>query len=290
MRKFFKILTFIFLALIISNLGQTYAYGQAQIHTKKVKIADIADKTMKVVLTGNDFIDISLKNEIKNRWQLSPYEFCTLDEFQKLKTDDEYYFLMVVKGQFRKETEPGISFITVVKGGAGAKTSINKMLEVVTMPFASAEEPSGRELVYLPALLDIMQDYIRKALNSDLAGYAGLANYSMNLVKSRNKRIYFSQDDLSAEVTKDVVGKYFDEDMLVMDEDAADSAFEKKTYNTLISYTVSPVEPAKGSFCYKMLIDADTHSLFYFRRHRIGGKFGAGFLADDIARIAKVRK
>lgn len=290
MRKFIKIFIISLLALAFGNFSQTKAFAQAQILTKKVKISDIQDKTLKVVLTGSDFTDLALKAEVKNRWQLSPFEFCTYDEFEKYKTSTDYYFLMVVKGQFRKETEPGISFLTLVKGGPAATKGIDKMLDVVTMPYASASEPSGREIVFLPALLDVMQDYVRKALVSDMAGYTGLSNYSLNLVKSRTKRIYFSEGDLSKEVDKAEQEKYFDDDMLVADEDAADSIFTDKTYNTLVSYTVAPTDPVKGSYCYKMLFEAETHKLYYYRRHRIGGKLEPGFLIEDIDRIAAVRK
>jgi hypothetical protein len=290
MRKFIKIFIILLLALTFGNLNQTKALAQAQILTKKVKISDIQDKTLKVVLTGSDFTDLALKTEVKNRWQLSPYEFCTYDEFEKFKTSEDYYFLLVVKGQFRKETEPGICFLTLVKGGPAASKGIDKMLDVVTMPYASASEPSGREIVFLPALLDVMQDFVRKALVSDMAGYAGLSNYSLNLVKSRTKRIYFSEGDLSAEMNKEEQQKYFDDDMIVADEDAADSIFTDKTYNTLVSYTVAPTNPVKGSYCYKMLFEAETHKLYYYRRHRIGGKLEPGFLIEDIDRIASVRK
>ena len=96
------------------------AFGQAQIDTKKVKIADFTQKITKVVLTGNMLHDAAMKREITARWHLSPYEFCTLSEFETLKTDSNYYFLLTASGQFKKEREPGLVFLTLVKGGAGA--------------------------------------------------------------------------------------------------------------------------------------------------------------------------
>jgi hypothetical protein len=289
MKYLLKLMPAALLSAVFLFMNALTASGQAQILTKKAKISDITDKTVKIVLTGNDFVDSDLIEEVKNRWRLSPYEFCTLKEFNDLKTDSDYYFLMFVKGQFRHESTPGITFLTLVKGGEEATKSIDKMLNVVTMPFAASEEPSGREFVFLPAFLDIIQDYARKALESDLHAYAGLSNYSMNIIKAENKRIYFSKNDLSKKITETVLKKYFDEDMLVMNEDTADKAFTDKTFNTLVSYTVSPSAPVRGSYCYKMLIDAYTHKLYYFRRCKINVKKGSGFITDDIKRIAAVR-
>ena len=144
---------------IISLILPLAAGAQAQINTKKVKISDFTQKITKVVLNGNAFYDTTMKDEIAARWRISPYEFCTLEEFETLKDDDRYYFLMSTFGQFKKETAPGLQFLTLVKGGQGASEGIGEMLEVVSLPFASAEYPSGREFVFLPAFIDIIQNH-----------------------------------------------------------------------------------------------------------------------------------
>ena len=162
--------------IIIAVLAATFcitAWGQAQINTKSVKISDFTQKTTKVVLTGNDFFDSSLKDEITAIWHISPYEFCTLEEFGTLKTDDRYYFLLTTKGKFKNEKEAGLQFFTLVKGGAAAEKGINKMLEIVSLPFAAAEEPNGREHVFLRAFLNIIQNFTLDAMEKDTNAYGG---------------------------------------------------------------------------------------------------------------------
>jgi hypothetical protein len=63
-----------------------------------VKISDFPQKVTKVVLHGNEFYDAILKEEIALRWRVSPYEFCTMEEFEALKTDSRYYFLITTLG------------------------------------------------------------------------------------------------------------------------------------------------------------------------------------------------
>ena len=46
------------------------AGAQAQITTKKIKIADFPEKITKIVLTGNDFYDLALRDEIAAGWTL----------------------------------------------------------------------------------------------------------------------------------------------------------------------------------------------------------------------------
>ncbi len=266
------------------------AGAQTQINTKKVKLSDFTEKVTKVVLNGNGFYDTVLKEEVTSRWRISPYEFCTLEEFEKLKGSDQYYFLIPVEGQFKKETAPGLQFLTLVKGGAGADEGIGEMLEVVSMPFASAEYPSGRELIFLPALLDIIQDHTLASMEKDINAYGGLGNYSSNIFKSGDMKIIFSEDDLYHTSTEYAVMQKFDAGMTVTDEESADQYMLDNAEGTLVSYVVAPSEPVLGSYCYRMLIDAQTHKLYYFKKHRISRKSGAGFLPEDISRIASSRK
>ena len=273
--------------LITALIMPLMAGAQAQITTKKVKIEDFTQKVTKVVLNGNPFYDTSFKDEVAARWRISPYEFCTLEEFEGLKGNDSYYFLILTQGQFRKETAPGLQFISLVKGGQGADKGIGDMLEVVSLPFASAEYPSGRELIFLPAFLDIIQNHTLEAMENDFNAYGGLSNTAQKLGKAGNMDIVISEDDLNGLVSKEMTDS---EGMTVTDEDDADSYMLDEVSGTLVSYVVVPSEPVKGSFCYKMLIDAQTHELYYYRKHKISPKAGAGFLPEDIERINKARK
>ncbi|MBR5274263.1 MAG: hypothetical protein IKU33_03365 [Bacteroidales bacterium] len=281
-----KKLIILFTALIMPLM----AGAQAQITTKKVKIEDFTQKVTKVVLNGNPFYDTSFKDEVAARWRISPYEFCTLEEFETLKGNDSYYFLILTQGQFRKETAPGLQFISLVKGGEGADKGIGSMLEVVSLPFASAEYPSGRELIFIPAFLDIIQNHTLEAMENDFNAYGGLSNTAQKLEKAGNMTIVISEDDLNSLVTETMPAEALEEDMLITDEDEADSYMLDDVAGALVSYVVAPSEPVKGSYCYKMLIDAQTHELYYYRRHKISPKAGAGFLPEDIERINKARK
>lgn len=263
------------------------AAGQAQITTKKVKISDFTSKITKIVLTGSDFYDAALQDEVKARWRVSPYEFCTFEEFESMRNDNNYYFLLTTNAMFKKESEPGLDVLTLVKGGTGA--TINSMLEIVYLPFASTEDPSGRELTFLPAFLDIIQDHTLNSMDKDINGYTGLSNYTLNMAKAANMTIVFSEDDLSNEITGEFRDLNFDSDMLIVDEDEADEYIDKNASNVLISYVVMPTDAQPGSYCYKMLINAQTHELYYFRRHKISKKFGPGFLAEDIKRVNSYR-
>lgn len=275
--------------LLAAVLLPIFASAQAQINTKKVKISDFTQKTTMVVLSGNIFYDSALEDEIVARWKASPYGFCSVQEFEQLKGSEEYYFLLSTKGQFKKETEPGLQFLTLVKGGNKAEEGIAEMLEVVSLPIASAEDPSGRETVFLPVFLDIIQEHALESMDNDISGYTGLSNYSLNLHKTGDMVIVFSEDDLSSEITDAFKELNFDDEMIIAEEEDADEYLTDDKQNAAISYVAVPTDAKPGSYCYKMLIDNQSHKLYYFKKHKITKKSGAGFLAEDINRIASYR-
>ena len=260
----------------------------AQITTKKYRLSDFESKVTKVVLEGNELRDAFFKQAVGGCWVLSPFEFCSFEDFERLKTSDSFYFLLLVTGEYRGELGPGIDFITLVKGGAAAKNGISAMDEVASVPIG-ATGGSGRELIFLPALVDMLQDFTRQAISSDMKGYAGLSIYNRNLKKLKNKQIYLSKGDLAQCVSKEVLQKRLDDDIFVCEEDKADEVFEDKTFNAAVGYVVAPLEPGSGSYCFRMIFDAVTGEPLFFKRHHISGGKGPGFLPEDLKSIASVR-
>ncbi len=284
MRRFIQILALAIAGLLLT----TDALGQAQITTRREKLKDFTSKTTKVVLTGDEFLDEAVKESVAATWTVSPYEFCSNEEFQNLKGNADFYFLMVVKGQFRRESEPGIDMLTLVKGGEGADKSINDMFEVVSFPLRSTEDPSGREFVLLPAFLKIIQEHTTSLTDTEMKAYSNIG--AKDSKKLRIKRIFFWAEDFAPQVDEQTK-RSLDEDILIKeDEDEVDEIFSEGTFNTVVSYVVAPSEPVNGSICYKMLIGSDNHELYYFKKHKITAKNGKGFLSSDIKSIKLLRK
>jgi hypothetical protein len=275
-------------AIIAAFLLPMLAWGQAQITTKKVKISDFTQKVTKVVLSGNELIDIALQDEVTARWRISPYEFCTLEEFDRIKTNGDYYFLLVTRDRFKKDSSPSIQFLTLVKGGKEASEGIGEMLEVVSMPIASAQFPSGREIIFLPAFLNIIQEYTLDAMDKDTDAYGGLGNHTRRIPKSDNLSIVLSKGDLAVDSAL-LEGIKLGDGVTIASEEETDALMTDEAAGTIISYVVAPFDPQPGAFCYKMLIDTQAHRLYYYKRHRISEKAGAGFLKADLKRISHAR-
>lgn len=264
------------------------AFGQAQITTKKMKLEDFPEKITKIVLPGDMFLDSMIEEEVKSHWTISPYEFCSLEEFESLKSNADYYFLLIVSGQFRRESTPGIQMFSLVKGGSGADRGIDDMLEVVSLPFRSASYPSGREFSFISAFIDIIQAHVIASMKTDIHAYSGLTNFTLNMAKAEGMKIFFAESDISETLRTEMQEQYHAGYMEVISDDEADAKMDEKAEGSLIAYTVAPYDAKPGSYCYKMLIDSKSHTLYYYKRHKISKRYGAGFLPEDLQQIAEL--
>ncbi len=275
-----RLIAFTALLLVTASL-----FAQGKVTTRKHLFADFTDKITKVVMSGNDLLDGALRQEVVDLWTVSPFEFCSPAEYESLKKSDAWYFLLVTAGQAKGEEEPMVRFLTLEKGGAESGDNVALRTEVISLPLCPVEGGSGRELVFLPALVKGVQDFAVEAMNSEKTAYSGMNWFNGNFDRKGGiKRIYLAREDISESVSEKDRSKYLDEDMILCDEDEADKAYTDRTYNTLVSYTVSA-----GTWSYKMLVEAGTDTVYYIRRHRIGAKNAPGFLAEDLKRISRKR-
>ncbi|MGN0191428.1 MAG: hypothetical protein ACI39U_07210 [Candidatus Cryptobacteroides sp.] len=279
----------IVLSLLCVSIVWT-ASAQVQIMTRKAKINDFTQKIMKVVLPGNPMDDAALEQEISSGWRLSPYEFCKSGDFDEFKGNSDFYFMLLTKNQFKKEDVPGIEFITIVKGGDGASEGIGSMLEVCAFPLRSASGSDGREFEYLPAIMDMIQDYIEDSMARDVDAYAGFVKYASEINKMRGKKLVLADTDVSGEVNDGLRAQAVGAGIQFLDEDDAADIMSAPVPGTLVSYSVCPDNPRKGSYCFKMIFGSDDHRLYYFRKQSVPSNGDHGFTSLEIKKFISILK
>ena len=273
------------ITLAVLLLGSVSVFAQGRVTTRKHLFADFTDKITKVVMSGNDILDGALRQEVVDLWTVSPFEFCPMAEYETLKKSDNYYFLLVTAGQAKGEEAPMVRFLTLEKGGADKGDNVALRTEVISLPLCPVEGGDGRELVFLPALVKGIQEFTLQAMESEKVAYTGMGWFNGKFDRKGGiKRIYMAREDVSESVSEKDLAKYLDEDILLCDEDEADKAYTDRTYNTLVSYTVSA-----GTWSYKMLFEAETDALFYIHKHKVNVRNAPGFLTEDLRRLSKKR-
>lgn len=281
-----KYVKFLLIALIAIFVAVP-TFSNGQILSKKEDLKDLNSKTLMVVLENNSMIDLTLRQAVEKEWTLSKIEFCDLDRFEKIKTDTSYYFLIRVKGIFKKEREPSIEFLSLLKGGEDAYMGLDKMYDVLTLPFQYIDDPDGYIIPYIDAYINIIQAHVVRVQKKKIAATLGISWYSNRLQELRGKRVLVNKLDLNSNVTVDEANRILGNGGKVVDEDEIYEAIDNKKGETAYTICIGPEEGDRyGSYCYKMVISADSHDIYYYRKQKITSKNSKGFLPEDLKKIA----
>jgi len=155
----------VILALTLLPLG---ADAQMKVYTRSVKLKDFTSKTTKVVLGGTDDFNTALREEVFSLWSISPYEFCNAEDFKKIRTNNDYYFL-------HPEVSAGIVFLVLEKGGKAQEADpLKQGFTLASLPICGEKDSSGDNLQYMAAFVDIIQNFMEAALRNESVSYKGI--------------------------------------------------------------------------------------------------------------------
>mgnify|MGYP001055629877 FL=1 len=232
--------------------------------------------------------DLIFKNAVEESWNISPFEFCSYDEFDRIKTDTNYYFLMRLDKMHRSESDPAMEFICFLKGNEKAADNISAMPELIALPLFPADDNSDRIYTYLPAYMNIIQNYLQKIVDGRIYPSKRGVIQTGTFDKNRNTKVLFRKGDLAYEPAMQEFERMFRGRADQVSQDEIDKALETGAPNTLVSLVVAPSEIYGKAFCYKMIISADTYELLYWKRHKLNRRKGPGFLKSDLRRISRL--
>lgn len=251
---------------------------------------DIPARMTKVVITGdNSMTDLLFRNAVEENWDISPFEFCSYEEFDRIKTDTNYYFLMRVDKLHRKNNDmPAMEFVCFLKGNEKAEKDISEMPELISLPLFPEDDGSDRIFSYLPAYMHIMQNYIQNIVDGRIYPARNGKLHVSIPDRSGINSILFNKEDMAYNAPMQEFERMFRGKAQLVLQEKIDKAIKDGTGKTLVSLVVAPDSNSKGSYCYKMLISADTYGLYYYNRHKITDKKGPGFLKSDLKRISKI--
>lgn len=260
--------------------------AQNIIKETKNTFATFGAKITKVVIPSTSLADLMLRDAVNKGWRISPFEFCTMEEYNKIKEDTNYFFLLRVDGRFRNELEPKVEYLTLVKGGPEIKKGIYSSHNIITLPLQEIDDNSGTNLYLLPMYIDLIQNHIYKVQKDISLAFKGNAIYSNKVSDIKGMGLLFSMDHLNYKLPNSDFVELFNGNVKLVTEQEIEDAIINSSPNTVVSLLIEPKGGSRGSYCYKLLIGTESHELYFFRRHKISKRVPLGFTKEDIRKIS----
>jgi len=263
--------------------------GQAPFPNKDEIKQFMASKTC-VVLEQDQFssYNVFIKEAVKKYWTLSPYQLISVQEFNKMRRDPAYSFIVLTQTNYEKDKANTLyNFLNLLQGKDVSK--LGELPEICAIPLSFAGEDDYDYNYKFGAILLFMQKHAQMiSADPSLTGRKYLKYYNDNIPKVSQKTILIKEEDLAPEIsTIDKIKAIYPHNIEIVTEEDIIKAIQDKTPNTLILHKVGPREEKNAGLCFKMLIGTDDSDMYYYHQHKISKSDPNGLLADDLKRLSK---
>jgi hypothetical protein len=275
--------------VIVVSLLSVFVRGQAPFPSADEIKQFMASKTC-VVLENNPFSAYNsfIKDAVKTYWNITPYEFIEVKEFNVKRLNPAYSFIVLTETHFEKDKSGSVfNFINLLQG-----KDVNKLgeaPEICAVPLSYAGEDDMEYSYKLGIILSFMQKHARLiSEDPSLTGRKYLKYYNKNIPDVNKKTILVKEEDLDPAIgTIERIKAIYPHDIKIVTEVGIVQAITDKSPNTLILHKVGPKGERKTGYCFKMLIGTDDSMMYYYNQHMIDDKNPNGLLPADLKRLAR---
>jgi hypothetical protein len=243
-----------------------------------------------VVLEDNpfSFYNAEIKSAVNKYWKVTPLKFITETEFNLMRTDPSYSFIVLTITNFSNDKSgSAYDFLNLLLGAD--VDELDQLPEFCALPLSFAGAPEEEYSYKLGLIIRFMEYHAEMIMkNPTTPALRYLKYYNKNVPDIRNKTILVRESDLSPEVnTLERIRTYYPYNVRIVDEEEIIKAVDEKAKDVLIVHKVGPDGVKQTGTCMKMLIGTDDAVMYYFDSHMVDSKNASGLLISDLKRLAR---
>jgi hypothetical protein len=243
-----------------------------------------------VVLESNQFsfYNAEIKAAVDKYWKVTPVKFISEEEFNVMKTDPSYSFIVLTITNFSNDKSgSAYDFLNLLLGAD--VNNLDELPEFCAIPLSFAGAPEEEYSYKLGLIIRFMQyhaDLVMKNPTTSALRY--LKYYNKNVPEIGGKTLLVREADLAPEIsTVEKIAAYYKYPVKIVDEEEIIRAVEEKDKDVLIVHKVGPDGVKQTGTCLKMLIGTDDAIMYYFDTHMVDSKNANGLLIPDLKRLAR---
>ncbi len=243
-----------------------------------------------VVMEDNQlsFYNAEIRNAVNNYWKATPVKFITEAEFNVMRTDPSFSFIVLTITNFSNDKSgSAYDFLNLLLGAD--VENLDELPEFCAIPLSFAGAPEEEYSYKLGLIIRFMQyhaDLVMK--NPTLSALRYLKYYNRNVPDIQGKTILVREDDLAPEINSiDRISIHYPNRVKIVTEEEIIRAIDEKEKDVLIVHKVGPDGVKQTGTCMKMLIGTDDAVMYYYDSHLVDSKNANGLLISDLKRLAR---
>lgn len=264
----------------------------SQLHLPELEDYNKFLKTKTMVVYDDALLsDFNLKiKEIVNRsWNITPVEFITTKEFEKIKDNTDLSFLMTTTVTFQKDkTKARYKFLSLLLGQPD--TDVRDMPDLCSLPLSYLQVEEESYSYKLEAFILFIQSHVKSVLsNPELIGEQGFKQYNKATGGLSNKKLLLVKEELAPDIRdiRKIKEVYPFEVKLVTREEIAE-AIARQDPEVVFLHKVGPEKTRIRARVYKLLVGAGDSKLYYWDYGMIKNASDDALQASDLKKLAKL--
>lgn len=249
--------------------------------------------TTYVVLSDNPMSDYNLEiqDAVKNFWDVTPYEFIQMKEFDMKAEDKNASFLYLAGVSFEKDrSNTRYKFLCLSLGGN--HFSLNDLKDVSNVPLSFYGVDEDHFSYKLGILVRFLQNHVRLITeNHEIVDNNVYNYYNQNMENVKDKTIYLVEDEVAREIASESkIRAIYPYKVKIVDRETIKELIMSEDENAVVLHKVGPEGKKMNARVYKILIGVADARFYYFDYHKVSEKKPDAFLPGDLKKLAKATK
>ncbi|MDR2915060.1 MAG: hypothetical protein LBV74_09555 [Tannerella sp.] len=279
-----KILT---LTVILSI--SLWSMGQQHLPTLEDYQRFLKSKTMVVYddVKMSEF-NMRIKQIMERSWNITPVEYITLSEFNKLKNNPDLSFLMTTTVTFDKDKiKARYNFVSLLMGQPN--TRIRDLPDLCSLPLAYYQVDEEVYSYKLEAFIQFLQAHAQTVLeNPSLIGDNGLKKYNTGAGDLADKTLYLIEKDVAPNIRSiEKVKANYPYAVKFVTEEEVEEAIANRDKNVVFLHKVGPEQTRVRARVYKLIVGAGDSRLYWWDYEMVKMASDDAIQAKDLKKMGK---
>ncbi len=282
-----KLLAFILtLGLLVPAFSQDYVPTEAEVNRF------YKTKTL-VVLNSSPLSEFNqiAKEVMKNHWKLTPYDFCTRDEFEQKRYDENYSFILMNPVRFDGDkTNAKYDFLSLLLGGR--ERIVTNMPDLCPVPVSYSGVDEESYTYKLGIILRFMQNHVEFIhAHPNFIKENVFKRYNSNMGEVTGKTLYMLPEELDKTInTEAKIKKIYPYAFKLVTKEDIEKAIDDNDTNIVFLHKVGPEGTKMDARVYKIIVGAGDARFYSFTYHKLSDKEPDAFLFNDLKKLGKMKK
>ncbi len=228
------------------------------------------------------FFNVYLKDALEKNWKLTKLKFIEVDEFEKLRQNTEYSFILLSEATFKEGKDiVKLDILNIVLGQKG--NGLDDMPDLGSIPLCYTEDDETVYLYKIPALIKMIQYQMDIAFNNKITSPQSLINHHNQYRKEiRSKELWLLYEELTDEVNSgDKLKKAGIINVKIKSKDELEEAIEKGS-DILFIHAISPNKENTNGKMWLIVISAKEGKVFFVKEKNLKNNDENGLGLKDI--------